>query len=248
MKVSIITVTYNSEKFLHNCMESVLKQDYEDIEHIFIDGGSTDDTLRIINECKGENSVVISEPDKGIYDALNKGLKLATGDIIGLLHSDDMLADNCIISEIVSSFEDTNADVLYGDLNYISGNSTKKNIVRHWKSNSFKIVSLKYGWMPPHPTLYCRKEVFEKLGIYDISYKIAADYDFILRLFSANDISTYYLPKVLVNMTLGGVSNQSLKSVWCKTREDLRVVRKNNIGGLYTVFFKNIRKLKQFLH
>jgi len=247
MKVSIITVSYNSGHLLERSLCSVEAQTHRDIEHIIIDGGSTDCTLDIIERHRRNLAQVISEPDKGIYDAINKGLRLATGDIIGILNSDDMLADPTTIETIVRKMADTNADVLYGDLIYCSDIAHHESVVRYWRSNPFRPDLLKYGWMPPHPTLYLRRKMYEEVGEYDPAFSISADYDFMLRLFNRS-CKTVYLPNVLVYMSIGGVSNRNINTIIQKTREDYRALRKNNIGGLYTVLLKKLRKTYQFFH
>lgn len=246
MKVTIITATYNSDRNLQQCIDSVRLQDYKNIEHIIVDGQSSDRTLEIIQANKHNIGKFISEKDTGIYNAFNKGLKLATGDIIGFLNSDDILADAQVISKIVYAFHIEKTDVVYGNLLYKTNKDTHYEIVRYWKSNPFNFNSLKYGWMPPHPTLYCKKEVYREVGSFDEHYKIASDYDYMLRIFKNKNFQKLYLPVTLVKMTIGGVSNRSFKNIIWKSSEDLKVVRQNNIGGYWTVILKNIRKVKQF--
>ncbi|MDR0872757.1 MAG: glycosyltransferase [Prevotellaceae bacterium] len=247
MKISIITVTYNSEKTLQDTIDSVLMQTYPDIEYIVVDGNSQDNTLNMIkeNEPKFNGKMKwISEPDNGIYDAMNKGIKLATGNIIGILNSDDILADETTIEQIVSLFEENKCDAVYGNLIYQSNGKP----VRHWKSNKFRSKSLHFGWMPPHPTLYCTKEVYDKLGIFDSAFRISADYDIILRIFKNKNLKSIYSPKTIVVMNQGGISNVSLKSKLLKSKEDYLVLKKNKINPPFlVVFFKNIRKFYQFI-
>ena len=252
MKISIITITYNSAKTLPRALESVRSQTYGDIEHIIVDGASTDDTVEIIkNYSKGPSDKVpstkevrwVSEPDGGIYDALNKGIRMATGDVIGFLHSDDVLYSPDSIGQIAAAFESTKADVVYGDLQYCNGDK----VTRRWRSNAFKPSSLKFGWMPPHPTLYVRREVYEQVGEYDSWFRISADYDMILRIFTAG-YKTHYIPQVLVSMETGGASNRDAKARLSKTQEDYFVLKKNHVGaGLLTVACKQLRKVRQFL-
>lgn len=252
MKISIITITYNSAKTLPRALESVRSQTYGDIEHIIIDGASTDGTVEIIkNYSKGPSDKVpstkevrwVSEPDGGIYDALNKGIRMATGDVIGFLHSDDVLYSPDSIGQIAAAFESTKADVVYGDLQYCNGDK----VTRRWRSNAFKPSSLKFGWMPPHPTLYVRREVYEQVGEYDSWFRISADYDMILRIFTAG-YKTHYIPQVLVSMETGGASNRDAKARLSKTQEDYFVLKKNHVGaGLLTVACKQLRKVRQFL-
>ena len=245
MKISIITITYNSAKTVQRALDSVQSQTYKDIEHIIVDGASTDGTKELIETyAKAHKNVRwVSEKDKGIYDALNKGIKLATGDIIGFLHSDDVLYSADSIGQIAAAFEQSGADVVYGDLQYCSGGK----VVRRWKSNDFDPSALKYGWMPPHPTVYVRREVYQQVGEYDEWFRISADYDMMLRIFTAG-YKTHYIPEVLVSMETGGASNRNTKARLSKTQEDYIVLKKNHVGaGYLTVACKQLRKLRQFL-
>jgi len=245
MKISIITITYNSAKTVQRALESVQSQTYKDIEHIIVDGASTDGTKELIEAYAKQHSNVrwISEKDKGIYNAINKGIALATGDIIGFLHSDDILYSADSIGQIAAAFEDKNVDVVYGDLQYCSGGK----VVRRWKSNDFNPRALKYGWMPPHPTVYVRREVYQQVGEYDEWFHISADYDMMLRIFTAG-YKSKYIPEVLVSMETGGASNKNTKARLSKTQEDYIVLKKNHVGaGYLTVACKQLRKLRQFL-
>ena len=246
MKVTIITATYNCEKCIQRAIDSVSKQDYIDIEHIIIDGGSTDNTLNIIKNNNGRISTLLSEKDKGIYDALNKGIKLSTGEIIGFLNSDDVFTNPHVISRIVNCFNIKKSDVVYGNLVYQSKDEENKKTIRYWKSNVYNPGCLKYGWMPPHPTLYCKREIYEKWGLYNEDFKISSDYEFILRIFKQPTVSKAYLPTVMVKMDVGGVSNNSIKNIIQKTKEDYKAIKINKTGSLFTIFFKNIRKIGQF--
>lgn len=246
MKVSIITATYNSEKSIQRAIDSVASQNYADIEHIIIDGGSTDNTLSIIKSNNGKISRIISEKDKGIYDALNKGIKIATGNIIGFLNSDDVFTNPHVISRIVNCFNIKKTDVVYGNIVYQSKDNENKKTIRYWRSNVYNPGCLKFGWMPPHPTVYCKREVYEKWGLYNDSFKISSDYEFILRIFKQPSVSKAFLPTIMVKMDVGGVSNRSIKNILLKTREDYKAIRLNNIGGFITVILKNLRKLGQF--
>lgn len=249
MKVSIITATYNSVNTLEPCLNSVLNQTYQNIEYIIIDGDSKDKTVELIKS-KAElykNVIWISEKDKGIYDALNKGIAKATGDIVGFVHSDDFLSDNTIIASIVDCFHTTSVDGVYGDLHYVTKDNTKK-IVRNWVSNPFNHKLLKQGWMPPHPTLYLKKSIYDAYGGFDLNFKIAADYDFILRIFKQSQLKFRYLPKTIVKMRVGGVSNRSVKNIIQKTREDYLAISNNQTGNWRTILLKNLKKIKQFLN
>ena len=245
MKISIITITYNSAKTLQRTFESVQSQSYKDIEHIIVDGASTDGTKAMIESyAKTHKNVVwVSEKDDGIYNAINKGIQMATGDVIGLLHSDDVLYCPDSIGHIAAAFESEKVDVVYGDLQYCKGNK----VIRRWKSNAYNPRSLKYGWMPPHPTVYVRRDVYRLVGEYDEWFRIAADYDMLLRIFTSG-FKTCYLPEVLVCMETGGASNKNTKARLSKTQEDYIVLKKNNVGaGLLTVACKQLRKVKQFI-
>lgn len=245
MKISIITITYNSAKSLQRALDSVQSQTYPDIEHIIVDGASKDGTKELVEAYAKAHKKVrwISEKDDGIYNALNKGIKMATGDVIGFLHSDDVLYSADSIGQIAAAFEQTGVDVVYGDLQYCRGNK----VVRRWKSNAFDPCGLKYGWMPPHPTVYVKREVYEQVGEYDEWFRISADYDMILRIFSAG-YKTHYIPEVLVCMEMGGASNKNTKARLSKTQEDFIALKKNHIGaGLLTVACKQLRKVRQFI-
>lgn len=247
MRVSIITATYNSNNSIISCLNSVTNQNYNIFEHLIIDGISNDNTLSTVNKFSNNHNQIkiFSEKDKGIYDALNKGINLTSGDIIGFVHSDDFLASKDIINNIVSMIKSESLDGVYGDLQYVDKIITNK-IIRNWKSCHFKSSLLKNGWMPPHPTLFLKKEVFEKHGLFDLSYKISADYDFMLRVFKDSELKFGYLPKVVTKMRVGGVSNRSLKNIIKKSKEDYRAIRSNDVGNFITLLRKNVSKIKQF--
>ena len=249
MKVSVITTTFNSAKSIESCLCSVLNQNYNNIEYLIIDGESKDQTLAILNKFVADfNQIrIFSEKDKGIYDALNKGINLASGDIIGFIHSDDFLESNDIINQIVSMIKSESLDGVYGDLQYINRNNPQT-IIRSWKSLDYHKSLLKRGWMPPHPTLFLKKEVYEKHGLFDLSYKISADYDFILRIFKDSELKFGYIPKVITKMRTGGISNRNLKNIIKKSIEDYRAIRSNNVGNFLTLIRKNTSKLKQFFN
>lgn len=246
MKVSIITVCYNSEATIDETINSVINQSYNNLEYIIIDGNSKDTTLSIINKYQNKIDKIISENDKGLYYALNKGIKLATGDVIGFLHSDDLFFDCYSVFDVVSYFRDNKFDGVYGDLQYVYKDDTNK-VIRLWKSHEFQPKLLKMGWMPPHPTLFLKKHVYKKHGNFDTFYKISADYDFILRILKDRNLEFAYLPKIITKMRVGGASNRSLKNIIQKTREDYKAVCSNNIGGWFSIILKNFSKIKQFL-
>jgi glycosyltransferase len=245
IKISIITASYDSDKTLEKSVQSVFAQTYINVEYIIIDGNSKDSTINIIKKYETKITKWISEPDKGIYDALNKGLQLATGDVIGFVHSDDLLANNQIISKIANQFEKGNIDGLYGDLQYVDKNNINK-VKRNWKSCNFKSSLLKKGWMPAHPTLFLKKKVYIKHGNFNLIYKIAADYDFMLRVFKDNTLNFVYLPEIITKMRVGGASNKNLKNIIQKTKEDYQAITSNKTGNLVTLFLKNFTKFKQF--
>jgi glycosyltransferase len=248
MKISLITVTYNCDKTLNDTFDSVRGQNCKELEYIVIDGGSTDNTVDIIRKNDDIIDFWSSAPDEGIYDAMNKGLRQATGEYIGFLHSDDMFFSGSTLKNIVSALADSEKpEVFYGDLEYVHALSTEK-VIRKWRSRKFKPELLKQGWMPPHPTLYIRKDVVEETGFFDTSYRIAADYDYILRLFTREGLNSCYLPEVIVKMRLGGASNKSLSNIIRKSKEDIRALRKNRGGGLMTLIRKNLSKIPQFFH
>lgn len=245
MTISIITITYNSAKSLQRALDSVQSQHYKDIEHIIVDGASTDGTKDLIAAYAKQHPNVrwVSEKDDGIYNALNKGIRMATGDVIGFLHSDDVLYSSDSIGHIAAAFGDETVDVVYGDLQYCNGGK----VVRRWKSNDFNPSALKYGWMPPHPTVYVRRKVYEQVGEYDEWFRISADFDMMIRIFKAGYCSKY-IPEVLVSMETGGASNKNTKARLSKTQEDYIVLKKNNVGaGYLTVACKQLRKVRQFL-
>ncbi|NOZ47934.1 MAG: glycosyltransferase [Chlorobi bacterium] len=244
MLFSLITAVYNNEQFIENCIKSVLEQTFTNYEYIIIDGKSTDNSISIIQKYNSKITRIISEPDSGMYDALNKGVKLAAGDIIGFIHSDDFYTDNMVLEKVNEAFETKNIDAVYGDLQYVSKTNTD-NVIRNWQSKNFQPGMLQKGWMPPHPTLFVRKKFHEQLKGFNLKYNIAADYDWMLRFFSLPDIHTYYLNKTLIKMRWGGKSNKSVLNIIKKMYEDYLTLKRNKIGGLYTLYLKNFQKLNQ---
>ena len=251
MKVTLITVTYNSEKYLQNCIQSVNNQDYSDIEYIVIDGGSTDDTISIIEQNNHCITKWITEKDNGMYDAINKGMKLATGDVIGILNSDDILASKDVISKIAHSFKVQQVDSLFGDLIYVEADDVSK-VHRFWRGMSYNRDAFKVGWMPAHPTFYVRREVVEQLGGYETHFFTAADFELMTRYLYKHRVSSYYLPELIVKMRKGGMSNGSLKRRLRANRRDYLALKKNEVPfPLLVSFMKPLRKLPQyfrFLH
>ena len=245
MRVSIITAVFNRANTVGDALDSLRAQTHPDVEHVIIDGGSTDDTLPVIRARAHPRAVIVSEPDHGIYDALNKGLARASGEIIGLLQSDDILAQDEVLANVARAFASGPIHAVYGDLDYVRRDDPAR-IVRRWRSGAFSPEKLRYGWMPPHPALFLRRDVIDRFGGYDTSFRIAGDYDAILRYFSSDGFKAAYIPEVLVKMRLGGESNRSLGRILRKSREDYRAIRRNNVGGLHTIVSKNLRKVGQF--
>lgn len=245
-KVSIITVTYNSEKFLEDCIHSVQGQHFKNIEHIIIDGKSTDGTVGIIK--KYENGIArwVSEPDNGIYDAINKGMAMATGDVIGILNSDDVLDNDDVITKIVKTFVSQKTDVVYGDLEVVAQDDTNK-VLRIWKGQPFNRNRFKYGWMPAHPTFYVKRSLIEQFGGYETHYFTAADYEFMARYLYKHKVSATYLPSLIVRMRTGGASNVNLKQRLRANRRDYLAMRRNKIPfPLIASILKPLIKVHQF--
>jgi glycosyltransferase involved in cell wall biosynthesis len=229
-KISIITVCLNSEETIRESIQSLLPQDHLDIEYIVVDGSSSDNTLKILEEYKNKIDVLVSEPDEGLYDALNKGIKLATGDIIGILHSDDIFADENVLSKVSSLMTSTSADVCFSDM--VIENSKTGKVIRFYSSRYFSRILLRTGWMPAHPATFIRKSVFERFGYYSLDYKIASDFDFFLRIFNSKSTSWCYLEDITVRMKSGGASNQGLKSKVLIMKEIKKALKLNHIRSL----------------
>ncbi|GAB4174057.1 MAG: glycosyltransferase family 2 protein [Rhodocyclaceae bacterium] len=246
VKISVITASYDCAGTIADVLQSVAGQSHPEVEHVVVDGASRDGTWEVIQAQRLRQVVAFSEPDRGIYDALNKGIARSTGDVVGFLHADDAFADREVLARIGEAFADPAVDAVYGDLQYVRRENLA-HVVRHWRSRPFTPKLLERGWMPPHPTLYVRRSVYERLGGFDTSYRIAADYEFILRLFSRPELRAVYIPRVMVKMRVGGVSNRSLRNIACKSAEDLRALREHHVGGLPTLAWKNLSKVGQFL-
>lgn len=248
MKVSIITVVLNNKDTIEDCMLSVFNQSYPDIEYIVIDGGSIDGTTDIIKKYESKIAKWVSEPDRGIYDAMNKGIKLASGDIIGILNSDDFYAHGKVIERVVSVIERNQADSCYGDLIYVDRYNPDK-VIRYWKSKPFNKNLFKKGWMPPHPTFFCRKSLYEKYGLFKEEMRIAADYEMMLRLLYKFECSTVYIPEVLVKMRGGGNSRPSFYNTMKANRECYRAWRINGLDTSILIYaLKPLSKINQYLH
>lgn len=230
-KISIITVCYNSESFIHNTIDSVLNQSYPDIEYIVVDGGSKDKTIEIIKQFEprfNKRLKWISEPDKGLYDAMNKGIQMATGDIVGLINSDDLFCDPEAIEKVVKVFRSKSfLDGVYADLYYVDQNDTSK-IIRHWITGKQK--SFRKGWHPAHPTLYLRKNVYERYGYFDLKFGLAADFEIMLRFIERYRIQLEYLPDFLVKMRLGGTTNKNFKNIYLQNIECVKAFQRNGLS------------------
>ena len=246
-KVTIITVTYNSAAYLQDCINSVRSQNYPNIEYIIVDGKSTDGTMGIVRKNNEAVDYWISETDKGMCDAINKGMAVAPGDIIGILNSDDVLDNDNVITTIVNCFEKYGVDSIYGDLEFVDRNDVNK-VMRIWKGQPFKRSRFRYGWMPAHPTFYIKRSLVEKYGFYENHYYSAADYEFMSRYLYLNKVSSYYIPELLVRMRMGGQSNVNIKQRLRANRRDYLAMKKNRIPFAFFVsILKPLIKVHQFV-
>ncbi len=245
LPISIITATYNSAKTVKDTLLCIQHQDYPAIEHIIVDGKSSDNTLEIVRQFS-HVAKIISEKDGGIYDAMNKGIGEATGEIIGILNSDDIYTNQLVLSKVAKVFEDSKVDGCYADLQYVHFNDLNK-VVRTWRSGVCRPASFHQGWMPPHPTLFLRRNVYTEAGIFNTSLKSAADYEFMLRIFVKHSFHIQYLPEFIVKMRTGGLSNASFKHRIRANREDRKAWEINGLRpGAITLYLKPIRKIIQF--
>ena len=254
MKISILTATFECAATVGACLDAVAAQTYPDREQIVIDGASPDGTLAVLTARQAQLAVLVSEPDQGIYYALNKGLARASGEVVGVLHGDDVYGDAEVLARIAAAFADPTVMAVYGDLEYVS-QSDPTRVVRHWRAGPFDPARLCRGWMPPHPTLYLRRSVYERLGAFDTRYRTAADYDLMLRVLSRLEGRVVYLPQVLVRMRLGGKSNRNLRHIARKSWEDYQILRRQGRGGplglgplgaVGALAWKNLSKVPQF--
>jgi glycosyltransferase involved in cell wall biosynthesis len=248
LKISIITATYNSASVINDCLDSVKSQKYDDIEHIVIDGASTDETLLLLQSRREQLSAFISEPDKGIYDAMNKGIRLATGEIIGFLNSDDFYATNEVLLKVANIFKnDPSLDSCYADLIYTKRLDTSK-IVRFLKSSEYKQGLFSKAWCPGHATFFVRRSVYQRYGNFDLNYRLASDFDLMMRFLDIHKIKSRYIPETWVKMRLGGVTNKNIKNIFIQNQEILSSFRKNNlpVNIIRFFFYKIINRLKQF--
>lgn len=245
IQISVVTAVYNRKSTVLDAVHSVQAQTYPHVEHVIQDGSSSDGTLDLLKRLDDPRIQLESRPDRGIYDAINKGIGRATGDVIGLMHSDDFFASPDVLTTVAEAFADPDVQGVYGDLDYVAAQDTSQ-IVRKWRSGPYTPDKLGQGWMPPHPTLYLRRSVFETWGLYDTTFEIAADYDAMLRYLAKGEIKLAYIPRVMVKMRVGGESNRSLGRILQKSREDYRALHRNGVGGLGTLAAKNLSKIKQF--
>lgn len=245
LKISIITIVYNNKEHIDDCINSVLNQNYSNVEYIIIDGGSTDGTVDIIKKHGELVSVFVTEPDLGLYDALNKGIALATGDVIGILHSDDIFINEKVLSDVVSTIDETDVDLVYGKGVFVDRNNVNQ-IRRVYSGSIFHNWMLFFGWIPLHTTIFVKNEVFAKHGLYDLKYSIASDYDLSLKWFLDKNLKKTFLDQYIVKMRLGGKST-SIDLQRTKSLQDLAIIRKYHLWGVITLFFKLVRKVPQYL-
>ncbi len=245
MKISIVTATFNSGETLRDTIESVLRQDYADFEHIIVDGGSTDGTLDIVRECEpmyGGRLKWISEPDNGLYDAMNKGIEMSTGDVVGILNSDDFYTSDDVLSTIASNIHDM--DAVYADIHYVNSDDTARP-VRYYSSASFAPWKMRMGFMPAHPSFYCRRRLYMTYGLFDVSFKVAADFEQLLRLIYVNGIKCGYVPKDFVTMRTGGASTSGFRSHRMILRDHLRAYRKNGVRS--NILMESVRYMHRIV-
>ena len=241
-------MVFNGKENIENAIQSVLRQSYKNIEYIIIDGGSTDGTLDIIGKHKDKIAKFVSEKDKGIYDAMNKGLRLAEGKVIGILNSDDFYAYDQAIEDVILEIKNKKADACWGDIVYVDAKKTDK-VLRYWKSSDYKEGKFERGWMPPHPSFFVRKEIYDKFGKFDVGFRIAADYELMLRFLKKDRIKTCYLPKILVKMRVGGESNKSVKNIIKANIECCKAWEKNGLKvGFLTIPLKLLSKAFQYFN
>jgi len=246
VKITVVTAVFNRAGTIADAVRSVRRQTHTDIEHVVQDGASCDGTLDVLAQLPSPTMLVQSAPDGGIYDGINRGIARATGDVIGLMHSDDLFASDTVLSTVAEAFADQDIDGVYGDLVYVAAQDPAR-VIRYWKSGTYAASKLRDGWMPPHPTLYLRREVFERWGVYDTEFRIAADYEAMLRWLVKGQIRLSYVPEVMVRMRVGGESNRSIGRLLRKSREDYRAMRRHRVGGVRTLMSKNFSKIGQFL-
>ena len=248
MRVSIITVCFNSAPTIRDTIESVASQTFQDIEYIIVDGASKDETVAVAREYGDTITQLVSERDEGIYDAMNKGISLATGDVVGMINADDFYASVSAIERVVEAFSDDQAGACFGDLCYVDQKNTDR-IVRYWKAGPYRKGAFSRGWCPPHPTFFVRRQVYEELGTFDQRYAIAADFEFMMRVMERGAVKTSYIPEVLVNMRLGGTTNRSIANIVRQNREILMALRQHGPPANPFMFIANkvVSRVRQFL-
>jgi len=253
MQVSLITCTNNSDKTIHDCCMSIFSQTYLNLEHVIIDNNSYDNTLDILNKSQINNQKIFQQKSKGIYGALNEGMNISSGNVVGILHSDDELIDKEIIKIIVQKFQEHNLDILFSNVIYTKKNDSNK-ILRKWTSNLKEGIQsnnelnkkIENGWMPPHTSIFLKKDLLKTIGFYDENFKISSDYDFIIRLFKQSNLKIFFLNKFSVRMKSGGMSNRSLKNIIIKMTEDFKIMKKYKFNAFKNILIKNFSKIKQF--
>ena len=246
MKISVITATYNSAATVRDTLTSVRQQDYTDVEHIIVDGRSSDGTLEIVANFP-HIARIVSEKDNGIYDAMNKGIRMATGEVIGILNSDDIYIDCSVLSAVAKAFADPAVMTVYADLQYVYPDNLDR-VKRTWITGPFRKNSFYYGWMPPHPTFFVRKEVYGRIGLFNTDLRTAADYELMLRILVKHGVPTFYIPRVIVKMRAGGMSNASLRNRLRANREDRLAWKMNGLKPyFFTIYLKPLRKITQFI-
>ena len=247
MKISVVTASYNSAATIADTLRSIASQTYRNIEHLVIDGGSKDTTVQIVHALGAPDLKVVSEPDRGIYDAMNKGLAMATGDVVGFLNSDDVYADERVLERVAQAFDDPQVDAVYGDIVFVAEQDTSR-VVRLWTSRPYTPGLCSSGWMPPHPSLYVRRAVYEKHGGYDLDFPAAADFEMALRLLDIEHLTSAYVPAVQVRMRMGGQSTRSIRNIISGSREVSRACRKHGLpGGVRFAVKRLLAKVPQFL-
>ena len=250
MKISIVTACYNSAATIRDTLRTIQMQTHQDIEHIIIDGGSTDGTLEILEQNKQHLAYFVSEPDQGLYHAMNKGISKATGDVIGLLNSDDLFAHPSALTHVAEALADESVDACYGDLVYVHHNNINQ-VARYWKSSEYASHLFAKGWVPAHPTFYVKKRVHDQHGmLFNLDYKLAADFDVLLRLLFAHGIKTTYIPEVMVKMRLGGATNKSLKNIVNQNKEIMRILKRHEYPYSPTTLICNklANRVQQYLN
>ncbi len=245
ISISLITVTFNAARTIERCIQSVIDQGYPCLQYIIIDGLSTDGSMAIINKYQQYISHIVSEPDSGIYDAMNKGIAMATGNVVGILNADDYFADNTVLNKVAQAFAQPDIDIIYGDIDYVTMSGK---ITRKWRPEMYRRSSFNWGWMPPHPSFYIKRELFSVSGAYQMQYGSAADYELMLRFMHKTPVKVHYLNVLMVKMQTGGVSNKSLLNRIKAWHNDLKAMKANGITYPYiAVILKPIRKLLQYI-